>query len=122
MKRVLHISDLHFGRIHPPAIESLKSFLQNQTTKFDLVIMTGDWTQRARQSQFREAAKFIAELGVPVLSVPGNHDIPLYNFIARLFEPLKNYRSYISNVTIDKFIDDEIAVPGNKTATPVGTV
>lgn len=122
MKRVLHISDLHFGRIHPPAIESLKSFLQNQTAKFDLVIMTGDWTQRARASQFAEAAQFISELNVPVLSVPGNHDIPVYNFLARTFRPLANYQKYISPLTSDIFVDSELSVVGLRTANYYRTV
>ena len=122
MKRVLHISDLHFGRIHPPAIESLKSFLQNQTAKFDLVIMTGDWTQRARQSQFQDAAQFISELDTPVLTVPGNHDIPVYNFLARTFGPLTNYRRYISSLTSDIFIDDEMVIVGFQTPSYFRTV
>lgn len=122
MKRVLHISDLHFGRIHPPAIESLKSFLRNQKAKFDLIIMTGDWTQRARASQFAEAAQFISDLGIPVLSVPGNHDIPVYNFLARTFRPLANYQKYITPLTSDIFIDPELAVVGLRTANYYRTV
>lgn len=122
MKRVLHISDLHFGRIHPPAIESLKSFLRNQKTKFDLVIMTGDWTQRARTSQFTEAAQFISELQIPVLSVPGNHDIPVYNFLARTFGPLANYQKYIAPLTSDIFADSELSVVGLRTPSYSRTV
>jgi Predicted phosphohydrolases len=122
MKRVLHISDLHFGRIHPPAIESLKSFLQNQTTKFDLIIMTGDWTQRARAKQFKEAAQFISELKIPVITVPGNHDLPVYNIFARILQPLKNYREFIAPLTSDTFVDDELAVVGFRTATFSRTV
>lgn len=116
MKRVLHISDLHFGRIHPPAIESLEHFLATQDKKLDLIVMTGDWTQRARKDQYKAAAEFIGRSAVPVLTVPGNHDIPLYNFFARLLQPLRNYNKYIRKLTTDIFEDPEMVIVGFKTA------
>ncbi|WP_413581411.1 metallophosphoesterase family protein [Bdellovibrio sp. HCB288] len=122
MKRVLHISDLHFGRINPPAIKSLELFLQNDTLNLDLIIMTGDWTQRARRKQFKEAAEFIKRMPVPVLTIPGNHDIPLYNFWSRLVQPLKNYNKFIRNITTDSYQDQELSVVGIRTASVIRTV
>ncbi|UYL08388.1 metallophosphoesterase [Bdellovibrio sp. SKB1291214] len=122
MKRVLHISDLHFGRINPPAIKSLEQFLQNDSLKLDLIIMTGDWTQRARRGQYKEAQEFVKKMPVPVLTIPGNHDIPLYNFVARLVQPLANYNKFIRKVTKDSFQDSEIAAIGFRTASAIRTV
>ncbi|WP_413578615.1 metallophosphoesterase family protein [Bdellovibrio sp. HCB290] len=122
MKRVLHISDLHFGRIHPPAIKSLELFLQNDSLKLDLIIMTGDWTQRARRNQFKDAAEFIKKMPVPVLTIPGNHDIPLYNLWARLVQPLKNYNKFIRNLTLDSYQDSELTVVGIRTASVLRSV
>lgn len=122
MKRVLHISDLHFGRINPPAIESLEQFLSNDSLNLDLIIMTGDWTQRARRGQYKDAQEFIKKMPVPVLTVPGNHDIPLYNFVSRLVQPLANYNKFIRNVTRDNFQDSEVAIVGFRTASVLRTV
>lgn len=122
MKRVLHISDLHFGRIHPPAIESLEQFLLRQDKKVDLIIMTGDWTQRARPSQFKQAADFIRRLNAPVLSIPGNHDVPLYNFLKRFLLPFHHYNLFIKPLTMDLYEDPELVVVGLRTATIRRTV
>lgn len=116
MKRILHISDLHFGRIHPPAIKSLEQFLHTQEKSLDLIIVTGDWTQRARRQQFVDAAEFIGKLKVPVLSVPGNHDISLYNFVRRYLNPLNRYNRYIKSRTTSTYVDDELAIIGLTTA------
>lgn len=122
MKRVLHISDLHFGRIHPPALGALEQFLKNNEKNLDLIVMTGDWTQRARSSQYQEAAEFIKQSPLPVLTIPGNHDIPLYNFFARLLQPLRNYNKYIREFTVDTFESPEVVIVGFRTAHKFRTV
>jgi len=50
-------------------------------------VLSGDITQRARPAQFRAARAFTDRLGVPVLAVPGNHDIPLFDLWTRLRRP-----------------------------------
>lgn len=118
MIRILHISDLHFGRIHPPAIESLQQVLLRQEKKIDLIVMTGDWTQRARLSQFKEAANFIAQVQAPILTVPGNHDIPLYNVMMRWFAPFYQYNRYIDPHTKSVFLSDKLVIVGVSTVHP----
>lgn len=122
MRRVLHLSDLHFGRLHPPALESLRQFLAVQEENLDLIVVTGDWTQRARRNQFASAADFLSELRTTVVTIPGNHDIPLYNLWARLLHPYRNYKRYIGARTTDVYVDECIAVAGISTVnrfTPV---
>ncbi len=85
MTVLLHISDPHFGTERPPVVEALVALAQRQRP--DLVLLSGDITQRARRQQFALAQAFVARLGAPVLALPGNHDIPLFNLAARLGWP-----------------------------------
>ncbi|CAA7623597.1 Phosphohydrolase [Candidatus Terasakiella magnetica] len=86
MKTIAHLSDLHFGRTDAKVVTALLADLHRH--KPDLVIISGDLTQRARSHQFAEARVFLSRLPAPVLVVPGNHDLsPLYRPLARLFQP-----------------------------------
>jgi len=90
MTRVLHISDPHFGTEIPDVVEALVTLARAQAP--ELVVLGGDITQRARHGQFEAAARFVARLPAPVLAVPGNHDIPLFNLLARWRAPYGGYR------------------------------
>ena len=89
MSVVLQMSDPHFGTEQPEVVEALLRLIHS--VKPEAVLLSGDVTQRARSSQFERAAAFIAEVGRPVVVVPGNHDIPLYNLFARIWSPYGNY-------------------------------
>lgn len=114
-KKILHLSDIHFGRLFEPALLYLKSFIEAQANSLDLIVVSGDWTQRARHKQFQQALQFIREIKQPILSVPGNHDIPLYKIHRRLLNPYKRYEHYIGDNTLKEFQDDLIAVAGMST-------
>lgn len=88
---LLHLSDIHFG---PPLVPGAPAELAGEVRRHapDLVVVSGDLTQRAKPRQFRAAAVFLRGLGVPYLSVPGNHDIPLYPVHRRIFTPYRQYR------------------------------
>jgi DNA repair exonuclease SbcCD nuclease subunit len=62
----------------------------------DLVVISGDLTQRARPEQFRQAREFVDRIPVPSLAVPGNHDVPLYRVWERIFSPYGCYRKHFS--------------------------
>ncbi len=85
MSVVLHISDTHFGTERPAVVEALVALAQQQRP--DLVVLSGDITQRARPAQFRAARAFVDRLGAPLLAIPGNHDIPLFDVWTRLHRP-----------------------------------
>jgi 3',5'-cyclic AMP phosphodiesterase CpdA len=85
MTVLLQISDTHFGTEQLPVVEALVALALHQRP--DLLVLSGDITQRARPGQFRDARAFVDRLGAPVLAIPGNHDIPLFDLNARLFHP-----------------------------------
>ncbi|KQT07631.1 metallophosphoesterase family protein [Ramlibacter sp. Leaf400] len=92
MSLLLHISDPHFGTEMPPVVEALRQVARD--LRPDVVVLSGDITQRARTAQFAVARQFCDSLHVPhVLTLPGNHDIPLYNLWARVFNPYGGYRA-----------------------------
>ena len=90
MTRLIHLTDLHFGLHHAGFVAPLReAILSNRP---DILIVSGDLTQRALASQFRLAMTFLHGLNLKFLVVPGNHDIPVYNPLMRLFNPFGPYR------------------------------
>ena len=114
MRRILHLSDLHFGRVNPLLIEPLLTTVRE--IEPHLVAISGDLTQRARSHQFLEARSFLDALPKPQIVVPGNHDIPLHNLFARFFEPLTKYKRYITDNLQPVYEDDEMIIIGVNTA------
>lgn len=113
MPTIAHLSDLHFGREMPAVVDALRHHL-NQNPP-DLVVASGDFTQRAREGQFRKAARFFFSLPEPRLAVPGNHDLPLFNVVARAFWPLKRYQKHIHQSLRPVFDDGQLCVVGINT-------
>ena len=89
MSVLLHLSDTHFGTELPPVMDALLALARQQQP--DLLLLTGDITQRAQRSQFAAARAFTDRLGAPLLAIPGNHDIPLFDLGQRLFQPYARY-------------------------------
>jgi 3',5'-cyclic AMP phosphodiesterase CpdA len=114
MRRIVHLSDLHFGRLRRETLDPLREAVR--AAKPHLVAISGDLTQRARKAQFREAAEFLESLPRPRIVVPGNHDVPLYNVLARFLRPLHNFRRFVADDLAPYFEDEEIAVAGINTA------
>ena len=96
MARIAHLSDLHFGAHDDSLVEAVERRLAE--LKPELVVISGDFTQRARTEQFQQASEFLDRLkqsGHEVLGVPGNHDVPLYDVLRRFLSPLTRYRRFI---------------------------
>lgn len=114
MKTLVHLSDLHFGRIDEALLAPLRACVQG--LRPDLVVISGDLTQRARSAQFQAAKAWLDTLPQPQIVVPGNHDIPLFNVLARFLTPLNKYRRYVTADLSPEYADGEIAVLGLNTA------
>jgi 3',5'-cyclic AMP phosphodiesterase CpdA len=106
---ILHISDLHFGPFFVPGVAT--ALLEKlDELEADIIINSGDYTQRARREQFEEARAFSERLPkLPRIDIPGNHDVPLYRIFERLFSPYKLYKEYISK-DLDMVVRHEKAV------------
>ena len=97
MTTLLQISDLHFGTEQPKVMQALACLSDEK--KPDVLVVSGDITQRATPAQFSRARAFCDRLGIPqMVSVPGNHDIPLHNLLARLVRPYAAYQQAFGQV------------------------
>lgn len=114
MRTIVHLSDVHFGRIDAAIIEPLIAVVND--IKPNVVAVSGDLTQRARSQQFKDARAFLDRLPAPQIVVPGNHDVPLHNIFSRFARPLDKYRQYITDDLQPFYSDEEIAVAGINTA------
>ena len=114
MRRIVHISDLHFGAHDHRAVEPLRASIATQNPH--MVVCSGDLTMDAGEREFRQAKQFLDSLPGRQLVVPGNHDMPYFNPIRRLLVRLRLYRKIISSDT-EPFIKDEAAaIAGLNTA------
>jgi 3',5'-cyclic AMP phosphodiesterase CpdA len=120
MRRIAHISDLHFGRTDPAIVAALAKDLNASPP--DLVAVSGDLTMRARSREFCAARAFFESLRAPVLAVPGNHDITAYWLHERFLDPLGRWRRFIAEEPEPVWVDDQIAVVGVNTASRAGTL
>src|SRR6476660_1479279 len=110
MRVVVHVSDIHFGRVDPATIEPLANAIIRRSPH--LLAVSGDLTQRARRREFAAARAFLDGLPFPRLVIPGNHDVPLHNIFTRFFTPLARYRDAITDDLSPVYRDDEIIVVG----------
>lgn len=117
MALIAHLSDVHFGAHDPAVVAGAESWLIAHQP--DLVVISGDFTQRARVEQYRQAGAFLDRLeagGLTTLGVPGNHDVPLYDVVRRFSRPLARYRRYIDDELCPWFESERLAVLGINTA------
>jgi 3',5'-cyclic AMP phosphodiesterase CpdA len=98
------------GAVLPALVRELAA------VKLDLLVVSGDLTQRARKKEFEAARQFLSASPHPQLVVPGNHDVPLYALWRRWLTPLDRYRRYINADLEPSYVDAEIAVVGINTA------
>jgi 3',5'-cyclic AMP phosphodiesterase CpdA len=114
MRTLVHLSDLHFGRVDQELLGPLRELVERIAPT--VVVVSGDLTQRAKSEQFEEARAWLDTLPGPQIIVPGNHDISLYNVFRRFVLPLERYKRYITEDLDPVYVDDEVAVLGVNTA------
>jgi 3',5'-cyclic AMP phosphodiesterase CpdA len=107
MVTILHASDIHFGEPYNPVVG--EAFLTvARTVKAEMVVVSGDFTQRAKIPEYEAARAWLDQLpDLPTVVTPGNHDVPLYRVFERLLAPFRNYKKYISEE-----LDSVTRVPG----------
>jgi len=111
VRKLVHLSDLHFGREDPDLVAPLLRSIEDAAP--DLIVVSGDLTQRAKKRQFRAARAFLRKLPqVPTIVVPGNHDVSATNLFERIARPLARYQRFITADLTPTFADDEVAIAG----------
>jgi 3',5'-cyclic AMP phosphodiesterase CpdA len=118
MLTILQISDLHFG---PPLVKRVAEALLRAAPDLqpDVIVASGDFTQRAKREQFRETREFLDRLpAVPTVVIPGNHDVPLYRVAERLLRPHALYQEYISPELDSILRLDEAVIVGLDSTAP----
>jgi 3',5'-cyclic AMP phosphodiesterase CpdA len=114
-RTIVHLSDLHFGRIDPAIPDALLRSVREAAP--DLVAVSGDLTQRARSVEFLQARDFLDRLPGRLIVVPGNHDVPaIGNPYMRFFAGWRRFRKYIHPDLEQTFADEAMAVVGLNTA------
>ncbi len=116
MIRLLQISDPHFGTEQQQVVEALLRLAEELDP--EVILLSGDITQRARRDQFEAARIFLERFERPVLAVPGNHDIPLFNLPARVLNPYGNYRRSLGENLEPEYETDALLVVSLNTTRP----
>jgi 3',5'-cyclic AMP phosphodiesterase CpdA len=106
MSKFIHLSDLHLGSRF---VSHLGEVILQDIGKLDpdAVVVSGDFTLRARHYEYEAAREFLDRIPKPTLTIPGNHDQPLFAPFERLIDPYRRYRKYICST-----IDATLAVDG----------
>ena len=114
MTLLLHVSDTHFGTERAPVVAALECLVREQRP--DVMLLSGDITQRATRAQFAAARRFVDRLALPALvAIPGNHDIPLFNLAARLLWPYARYARAFGQNLEPQFENPDVLVLGLNT-------
>jgi 3',5'-cyclic AMP phosphodiesterase CpdA len=116
LRRILHLSDLHFGRLQDGLTEPLLDAVAR--ARPHLVAISGDLTQRAQPDQFQAARAFVDRIDTPVVAVPGNHDVPLGAIFERLLNPWGRWRRWLGDDLEPVWRDGRMDVIGLNTADP----
>jgi 3',5'-cyclic AMP phosphodiesterase CpdA len=114
---LLHLSDVHFGPKHLPELAAAAAECA-RARRPDVVVLSGDLTQRAKPAQFRAARAWIDALGLPVVFAPGNHDVPLWRIWERLFAPFGAWRRWLAPELVRHHTSEALAVVAVNTAHP----
>ena len=105
---ILQFADVHFGVEDPEALRAVEK--AEEEFGPDLVLICGDITQTGSMDEFKAARDWVAGFAAPVVSMPGNHDAPYFQPLARIFDPYGRYRKYIAPHCQDAFVDARVAV------------
>ncbi len=118
MTVIAHISDLHFGRDVQPVTEGLLASLD--TLQPDLIIISGDLTQRAKTTEFEAGHDFLRRLQQPRFIIPGNHDLTTWNVLERFAYPWRKWKQHITTDLEPIMQTDTFMAVGVNTARRMG--
>ncbi len=110
---LFHVSDLHFGYEDRAALDWFMAEVIRERPA--AVLCTGDLTMRGTAREFALAREWLAQVPVPVLLEPGNHDVPYYWYpLRRMLAPYARFRSLRGVIESGRDLPD-VAVVSLKT-------
>ena len=110
---LFHVSDLHFGYEDRAALDWFMAEVIRERPA--AVLCTGDLTMRGTAREFALAREWLAQVPVPVLLEPGNHDVPYYWYpLRRMLAPYTRFRSLRGVIESGRDLPD-VAVVSLKT-------
>ena len=113
--RILHISDLHLGRgATSEPLRALRELIPGLAPA--ILVVTGDLTHRGRRAELERARELLESLALPVLAVPGNHDIP-YAFPTRFTRTRTEWES-VFGTTEPAYTSERLAIVGLNSVRP----
>jgi 3',5'-cyclic AMP phosphodiesterase CpdA len=113
--RILQFSDVHFGCEHKRACAAALDYAHANPA--DLVLITGDITQKGFPDEFAAAGSWIRAMPEPNFVIVGNHDVPYWSLPARLFHPWKAFETAVGHPAHDhQFLSPALMVRGVVTA------
>ena len=118
MTTFVHISDLHFGRILTDVLAGLKQKIES--IKPDMIIISGDLTQRATEKEYQQAADFLNDINTPYFIIPGNHDLSTFRIIERFFWPWRKWHKWVQRELEAQYANDNYQLVGINTARKAG--
>lgn len=118
MTLIAHLSDLHFGKEILKRKGALKTLLEK--TSPDLIVITGDLTQRATLRQYQASQEFLQDLPTDYLAVPGNHDLSIHRLYERFQNPWKKWELFINKETEPVFQTENVLLMGLNTVSTKG--
>lgn len=87
---LVHLTDVHFGCVDTAATKAAEKYIAEHRP--DAVIVTGDISADGLATELNDACAWMRGFGYPVALTPGNHDVPYYNPIGRIFFPWTRFR------------------------------
>lgn len=117
MTTLAQISDIHFGALEPGVPQKLAEDLHADPP--DLLVVSGDFTQRATAEQYRASVAFVRDLPGKHLYIPGNHDVPLWAFWERFLVPMRRYQKHVTEDLFPTARSGEVLVAGANSARPI---
>jgi 3',5'-cyclic AMP phosphodiesterase CpdA len=113
MTRIALLADLHFGSVPEGLEDQLHADLESLAP--DLIVIAGDMTLRSRRSEFDKAKAWLGTLHAPLLLLPGNHDVPVWNLVERFTQPFARYSKSVGQPLMPVFEDAQVFVVGLNT-------
>lgn len=111
--KLVQVADIHVGAADPDVLAAAAASIREQDA--DALVVCGDMTQRGKREEFRVARDWVDSFSLPTIVVPGNHDTPLLDMVARVTSPFGRHDEHFEEWD-DDIETDRVRITGLNTA------